>query len=474
MQNFAQNDIKCLLKTKNKYFAATQFALWLLAFVICCSLLFAVCGVKLIYDNNLGVTGSAVIISGITGDGTSSNPYQIENQTQLKIIADKVNNESVTFSGSYFIVTADFSVGSTWSGIGSSSSKQFSGEFNGNYHTITFRGVSNGLFGYVGSSGVVKNLCVDSTSDLAYAFADQADDNAQFLNCINYARVVGSSSNSHCAGGIVNSGDVEVYNCANYGKVSMTYDGYSYVGGIVGSIGVGATIKNCYNTASISNTGSSGGYNYTGGIVGFAHAVQDGEVVIENCYNVGIVNGGFWKVLGNSTLLDGKITTSNNYYLSSSSGTSYDSTPKTAAELKKQSTYTNWDFVNVWEFKDGVNDGYPVLRTVVLKPETTDTNVTLTYSINSAYDVFVYVVDSNKNVVNQFVLTGKADGTAQETTFVVSELEQFTLLVYQTLYMTTKIDGTVQSSKTFASASDLMISLDITIAARDVCNWTIV
>ena len=472
MRDYEKFDAKCSLKKKTKCFVATQFVLWLLAFAICCSLVFAVCGNKTTYERNVDAAGSAAEIPGITGVGATSAPYQIANQTHLQIIADKVNNENMTFGGSYFIVTSNFLVSGTWSGIGTSSNP-FRGEFNGDYHTITFCGVSSGLFGYVGSSGVVKNLNIDSDSNLEFSFAKEVS-GANFLNCVNYASIIGSADITS-AGGIVGyASSVEIQSCANYGSITRIVDNYSYVGGIVGSFSTGSTIKNCYNKANLSNTGSSMGYNYTGGVVGFAHAVQDGKVVIENCYNVGMINGEFGKVLGDKSILDGTLSMSNNYFLSSSSNSGTEDTAKTAEDLRKSSTYLGWDFVNVWEFQDGVNDGYPVLRTVVLKPEISDTNVTLTYSINNAYDVFVYVLDASQNVVNQFVLTGKADGIAQKTTFVVSKLEQFTLLVYQTLYMTTKIDGAVQSSKTFESSSDLSISLDITIVARDVCNWAIV
>jgi len=35
---------------------------------------------------------------------------------------------------------------------------------------------------------------------------------------------------------------------------------------------------------------------------------------------------------------------------------------KTTAEMKRQSTFTNWDFINVWNI--GENQTYPYLRTV--------------------------------------------------------------------------------------------------------------
>ncbi|MDZ4181631.1 MAG: FlgD immunoglobulin-like domain containing protein, partial [Candidatus Cloacimonadaceae bacterium] len=42
--------------------------------------------------------------------------------------------------------------------------------------------------------------------------------------------------------------------------------------------------------------------------------------------------------------------------------TSPGGTGKTTLQMKTQSTFTNWDFVNVWGIDAGINDGYPYLR----------------------------------------------------------------------------------------------------------------
>ena len=35
---------------------------------------------------------------------------------------------------------------------------------------------------------------------------------------------------------------------------------------------------------------------------------------------------------------------------------------KTTDELKKQSTFVDWDFGEIWAFYEGQNDGYPMLK----------------------------------------------------------------------------------------------------------------
>ena len=41
------------------------------------------------------------------GDGSQSNPYQIATAEQLALLAHNVNDEGITYSGQYFILTND-------------------------------------------------------------------------------------------------------------------------------------------------------------------------------------------------------------------------------------------------------------------------------------------------------------------------------------------------------------------------------
>ena len=82
-----------------------------------------------------------------SGLGTSDKPYQIANLENLYWIADKTNNNSVNFSGIYFVQTADIDASgastwtdqngfnSGWTTIGSYESP-FAGSYDGNGHTI--------------------------------------------------------------------------------------------------------------------------------------------------------------------------------------------------------------------------------------------------------------------------------------------------------------------------------------------------
>ena len=132
---------------------------------------------------------------------------------------------------------------SEWTPIGTSSSR-YSGNFNGDGHTISGLYINSssdnyqGLFGYVGSSGKVQNLSVS-----------------------------GSVSGNNYVGGVVGLNRGSVENCYNTGNVSG-----SYVGGVVG-YNDGDSVTNCYNTGSVSDG------TYTGGVVG-----QHINGSITNCY----------------------------------------------------------------------------------------------------------------------------------------------------------------------------------------------
>ena len=54
------------------------------------------------------------------------------------------------------------------------------------------------------------------------------------------------------------------------------------------------------------------------------------------------------------------------YYDSETSGQSDEGKgePKTTAEMKQQSTYTGWDFENIWAIAPAKNNGYPYLGVI--------------------------------------------------------------------------------------------------------------
>ena len=129
----------------------------------------------------------------------------------------------------------------------------------------------------------------------------------------------GMTGNSGSNGGFVGVNRGQIYHCYSRGGAS----GYGDVGGFVGESG--GTILNCYSTGTAQATGSRGGFaGTTGGM-------------IYNC---------FWDTE------------------TSQMATSLKGKGRTSSELKTDTTFTNnaWSFVHHWEFREGENDGYPVLK----------------------------------------------------------------------------------------------------------------
>ncbi|MBB6445631.1 GLUG motif-containing protein [Bacillus benzoevorans] len=178
--------------------------------------------------------------------------------------------------------------------------------------------------------------------------------------------------------GRTNTGSV-----SNLGLENVYIESNSHhLAGLVG-LNYMATISNCYVTGTIKNTNTSS--LYTGGLIGRSYGL------IENCYTDCTVIGG--KVTGGfiGYFTSNLSTVINNYSKSTVSGgtdtgafygmtnttskpiyennffdkdvvgtTNYQTTgvtAKTTSEMKTQSTFTGWDFDNVWYMED-----YPALR----------------------------------------------------------------------------------------------------------------
>lgn len=231
-----------------------------------------------------------------SGNGTADSPYQIGNPEELYWFAALVNGTLTDGTAQNLsanaVLTADITVNTgvlnadgtlasntssfrVWTPIGTSSNL-YKGTFDGQGHEVIglyFNDTSAenvGMFGC--SDGTVKNVgVVDS----------------YFSGNMRVGGVCGYNYNG-------------ISNCYN----RSTVNGVSNVGGIVGvNWGSECTIRNCYNTGSISasNYGAGGiaGYNYYGTItdcyssaaisapktVGGICGATDGKSTIKNCYH---------------------------------------------------------------------------------------------------------------------------------------------------------------------------------------------
>ena len=172
---------------------------------------------------------------GLTGSGTSDDPYLINTVEDLKWMRDQVNMGSESYdTASYKLMDdLDFSAEGDGTPIGRIETYRFKGSFDGN-------------------SKVIKNIKI-GTKDTAAK--------------MSYAGLFGYVVD-------VTISDLGV----EWSGLYSTFTSAVYAGGIVGSAD-NCTITNCYTTgdissssyyASISDSYNFDSYSYTGGIVGYA------------------------------------------------------------------------------------------------------------------------------------------------------------------------------------------------------------
>ena len=250
------------------------------------------------------------------GTGSPEDPYEIATVPHLYWFAEYVNEGN---SGACAVLTQDILINrnvltvdgdlndlpyppaNEWIPI-----NNFSGTFDGDGHTISglyYSGSGNyvGLFGYVGSGGVVKDVSVadsyigvTTTSENALYIGGISGHNEGHLEGCTFTGTLTAENNTtnnvySYAGGISGSNIGTIERCINYGKI--TGDGYNpIVGGICGgdyNTEVRGTIKNCKNNGAVTSItiGGDGNTCVAGGILG------DGLSRIEGCHNRGSVLG---------------------------------------------------------------------------------------------------------------------------------------------------------------------------------------
>ena len=165
----------------------------------------------------------------------------------------------------------------------------FSGELDGNGHTITVDSAYPGLVGT--NNGTIRNLTVDG-ADLVSVSAICRINKGLIENCHNAANFSNDANNNiKQKGAICNTNDTTgmIRSCYNTGKLSGTY-----VGGICGSnYGL---IENCFNTGLITAESNAGGIAWRNCNDIMASERKFGT--IRGCYNFNLMhhNEG-WRVL---------------------------------------------------------------------------------------------------------------------------------------------------------------------------------
>jgi hypothetical protein len=200
-------------------------------------------------------------------------------------------------------------------------------------------------------------------------------------NCYSTSDVSGGGR--HIGGLVGYDMNSSVSYCYSTGNVS----GENEIGGLVGSTGLDSNISNSFSTSFVNCS-----VRTTGGLVGMSF-----NSIISNCYSSGDVNGVY--TVGGLVGWDGGGGVSNCYSTSDVSGRNnevggligmsldnvsncfWDTDAQThgvtesigdpggtvinvlglpTTEMHQQSTFTDWDFINVWNI--GENQTYPYLR----------------------------------------------------------------------------------------------------------------
>lgn len=313
----------------------------------------------------------------------------------------------------YYVLENDIHLTQEWIPIGNDSGV-FAGTFDGQGHTIhnlfitvrsdhRHQSVHVGLFGTT-AGATIKNVTVriGEQGVNAYGASFQVHaggliGNARTTDVIN-AHVVGhvSANITHLGGwstgvnpsvggliGVFNTeSNNRVENSSAIGDVSMFGSG-SGVGGLIGALGGsqwhtqrGGIISNSFAAGNVFSVRTSEGRGsaVAGGLIG---NIVNRYATITNSYSASNVfvrypNAGQLSVnVGAGGLIgSGSPSIVSSFRLSTQTVTSDEpivlvinqiGTPLTPDQMRSQDSFVGWDFDNVWEFRSGENNGFPVL-----------------------------------------------------------------------------------------------------------------
>ena len=345
-----------------------------------------------------------------TGMGTEESPWIITSKAELEQLATL--SETYDFVGKYFSLGTAEQAGklnipvnegtvaqieaakpNNWKPIGSST-KPFAGTFNGNGNTISGiyykgNGTYVGLFGSLGSSGVIKNLVLlnstfehtggvtsakfGSIAGYSEGRLEQVKSDATIKSnaphnggLVGYAQggtitrcwydgTMTLGTNGKFSGGIVGNvvnGTVTISNClfskSIYGDGAGTSAGY---GGLCGQVDSGGTLK-LENSLAYGSVGVSTTSNWYGSIVGYIYGT--GVVEVSNTYTQKDICRFAYRNRSGSIKYNGSTLTGN------IENSTY-AEALTTDQLKgaNASKNTKLDFTNCWQ---EVSNGFPVIK----------------------------------------------------------------------------------------------------------------
>ena len=215
------------------------------------------------------------------GDGSEEKPFLIATATQLRNMEYLVNQKNAEYGASHYKLIADIVLNestdqyanwattapaNTWTPMGTSETASFKGVFDGGNYSISGIYTNtkySGLFGFVASVAVVKNLTIKES-------------------------LVKTTAAGGIVGSVVAFNKGRIHNVHNTGNVNanMTTTGTVIGGGVVGFNNEGFADSSS-NAGVVNILGSSKGNRViTGGVVG-----KDLRGVLDDLKNTGSVTG---------------------------------------------------------------------------------------------------------------------------------------------------------------------------------------
>ncbi|MEI7718568.1 MAG: BspA family leucine-rich repeat surface protein, partial [archaeon] len=405
--------------------------------------------------NNLVFTFLFLIVISFTsafsgsGTGTLADPFQITNCTQLQEM-----NASLTANFSLIndincsnTSVADASIWgvSGFSPIGNNTAGySFTGSLNGNSKIISGLFINRtstdyvGLFGVLGTGGFVNrtglvNIILNGSSYVG-GLAGSSTGN------VNESYITGTVQGVTYVGGVFGIFSTgKVYRCFS----NATVKGSSSLGGFVGSIS-GGVINDSYAMGNVSNGG------YQGGFAG----INTGT--LGNVYSIGNITGANAGGLVGSPASG---TTISSYWDMNTSGkaTSTSGTGLTTIQMKNVSSFTGWNFTNVWGISSSFNNGYPYLTWQVQQADTTSfisawntskagsaaTTIILPLESTGTYNFTAYWGDGNSSIITTY--------NSANVTHVYSSAGVYNVT----------INGTIIKGFRFAGAGDMLKIINI-------------
>jgi len=262
----------------------------------------------------------------LPGSGTSDDPYQISNASELQAIENDLGAHYTLVADVNASDTSEWNDGAGFAPIGDSGTP-FTGTFDGNGYTIADLTINRssennvGLFGYTGSSAVIANVSIEDIDVTGYQYVG---------GLVGYSS--GTMDSSYATGNVSATGNT-VGGLVGYGEGTV---GSSYATGNVSATGntVGGLIGTNFGTVDSSYaTGTVTGQDRVGGLIGA---------------NLGTVTDAYWDV--NTT---GQSDTNDGY---DDAGTGL-----TTTQLKANTSLDGFDFTNTWAVKTGGEVSYPYL-----------------------------------------------------------------------------------------------------------------